>query len=615
MGRYVLDRKLAVGGMAEVYLARQMGPDGFQRPCVVKVTLPTFSADPAFVEMFLDEARLAAQLSHPNIAQVYDFGKENDAYYLAMEYVPGQTLGDIIDAQLAHRTFLPFGTAARLAADVAKALDYAHQAHGPKGEPLNVIHRDVSPSNVLVSETGTVKLIDFGIAKATMATHATNPGVIRGKYAYMSPEQVLGERMDRRTDIYSLGLVLYEMLTNARALDAERTDDLLRMAAEGRVVPAERLRPDLPAALLAILERALKKEPQGRYATAGEMGAALEDFEHQVGPPIKDADLVRLLSTREIRKVEQAPVYAPLGALPEPTTQPAQQAVPTTRALPPGEATSLTRARRWAPTIAIGAVALSGVGIYQAMGDDESEPAPPQHLKAEPIRPPPMKAPVPDLFEAAASQDAGSVPPRAQPVVLARTPETPPPSPKQPRSTPWAPPATGGATSNPRVVGIGDLLPPDQTRQVLDLLSRDVRDHPDDPQAHLRLAAALKALGQADQAAEESREVERLDPGGRLASQSRFPKPEESPVARAEHLIRQKRISEALDILRPEVRAHPDQARGHLFLGVALQRSGDPEGAVLQYRLFLKLAPNSPEAGKIREILHDYEALHKPQFP
>jgi serine/threonine protein kinase len=223
LGRYTLDSKLAVGGMAEVFLATQSGPRGFEKVCVVKRMLPHLADEENFVRMFLDEARLAAQLNHPGIAQIFDFGEVNGSYFLAMEYVPGDSLRKIVKDHGRRGAFIPPAYCARMVADAAAALHYAHNAVGTNGQPLKVIHRDVSPQNILLGSTGVVKLIDFGVAKARSATQKTAEGLVKGKFAYMSPEQIRGQPLDQRSDIFSLGLVLYELLATRRRSSARTT--------------------------------------------------------------------------------------------------------------------------------------------------------------------------------------------------------------------------------------------------------------------------------------------------------------------------------------------------------------------------------------------------------
>ncbi|MHB8875022.1 MAG: serine/threonine-protein kinase [Myxococcaceae bacterium] len=207
LGRYTLYRRIGVGGMAEVFLAREAQEGGGERLCVVKRAHPFLASDTSALRMFLDEAQLVAQLRHPNIVQIFDLGSINGAFYIAMEYVPGFDLLTIVQEHERQGELIAEAVAARLVAQAAAALDHAHRAVGQDGRPLEIIHRDVSPQNILLSTGGEVKLTDFGVAKASIAKHATQLGIVKGKYAYMSPEQIAGNPVDCRTDIYALGLV------------------------------------------------------------------------------------------------------------------------------------------------------------------------------------------------------------------------------------------------------------------------------------------------------------------------------------------------------------------------------------------------------------------------
>ncbi|HLK99636.1 MAG TPA: serine/threonine-protein kinase, partial [Myxococcaceae bacterium] len=214
LGKYQLIRKLATGGMAEVFLAKAAGPMGFEKTLVVKRILPHLAEDPAFVEMFLSEAKLAAQLNHPNIVQIFDFGEADDAYFLAMEFIDGPNLRVLLKRASQQGVALPPAVCARLIATACEGLAFAHDFADPgTGELLGLIHRDISPDNVLVSRQGAVKVVDFGIAKAAGQSHKTRSGVIKGKLSYMPPEQLRAKQLDRRADVYALGVVLYELLT------------------------------------------------------------------------------------------------------------------------------------------------------------------------------------------------------------------------------------------------------------------------------------------------------------------------------------------------------------------------------------------------------------------
>ena len=277
MGKYVLERQLATGGMGTVYLARQVGPNGFERPCVVKTMHAHHASNPEFVSLFLNEARLSAQLNHPNIAQVYDFGQSPDSYYLAMEHVEGLSLQALLERAEAQEARLDIGLVSKIVSQVAMALDYAHRRSGPQG-PLDLVHRDISPGNVMLSTEGVVKVIDFGIAKASTTDNFTEKGAVRGKLAYLSPEHLWGDagRLDGRADLFSLGLVWYELLTGRRAIAGKTDREIIEAARVWRVTPVRALRPECPSGLVALLERALARNKAERFQTGRELSHAIE---------------------------------------------------------------------------------------------------------------------------------------------------------------------------------------------------------------------------------------------------------------------------------------------------------------------------------------------------
>ncbi|HEY2744362.1 MAG TPA: protein kinase [Polyangia bacterium] len=275
-GNYRLQRRLARGGMAEVFLARLIGVEGFERRVAIKRILPHLSESEEFRAMFLDEARLAAQLTHPNIVHIYDFGKVDDYYFIAMEYVDGVDIGRLI--RRAKERPVPFELAARILADVCAGLQFAHNAVDPIGRKLDVVHRDVTPQNVLVSYDGIVKLVDFGIAKAQFAAGRTRPGVVKGKYAYMSPEQVEGKPLDGRSDVFSAGICLYEMLTGVPLFRRDDVVASMREIRDGKPIHPEKHRRDVPDELVNIMRRALQTSRDNRYASASAMQTDLEKY-------------------------------------------------------------------------------------------------------------------------------------------------------------------------------------------------------------------------------------------------------------------------------------------------------------------------------------------------
>jgi len=300
IGKYVVRRKLAEGGMAEIYLAYARGPEGFEKEVVIKRIRSFLATDPSFVDMFIAEARLASRLNHANLVQIFDFDKHEDSYYLAMEYVRGHSLYDV--RRRARETLQSMKPAlvAHVGAEVARGLHHAHRLTD-KGKPLNLVHRDVTPHNVLLSYDGAVKLTDFGVAKA--GNSHTAAGVLKGKFAYMSPEQSRGDPVDARTDVFALGIVLWEMLTGGRLFDGDSDVAVLRAVQQSAIAPPARLNPDVSAELDAIIMRALEREASARFQTAGELERALASFVLQTSKSIDDTDLgayLRALYAEEV---------------------------------------------------------------------------------------------------------------------------------------------------------------------------------------------------------------------------------------------------------------------------------------------------------------------------
>jgi serine/threonine-protein kinase len=302
-GKYTLTRRIAKGGMAEIFLASQRGPAGFEKELVVKKILPHLASDDAFITMFLDEARLAARLAHPNCVQIYELGEHAGAYYIAMEYVRGPNLSTVIRKLREHGLRMPLHYAAWIVARAAAGLDFAHSMTDERGQPLGLVHRDISPDNILVTEQGAVKMIDFGVAKAQTNETKTIAGTIKGKLRYMSPEQVQGKHLDGRSDLFSLGIVLYELTTLQRPFGG--TSELATVSAIITDPPESpsRVVDGYPPPLEVIVERALSKDPAQRFATAHEMQDALEAFVHTRGAYLTDREvggyLARLFSATD----------------------------------------------------------------------------------------------------------------------------------------------------------------------------------------------------------------------------------------------------------------------------------------------------------------------------
>ena len=296
LGPYTLLRQIAVGGMAEIYLAVTSGTAAeAQHRVAIKVIHQQHARDPDFIRMLLDEARLTVQLKHPNIVTTHDLCKEGNQYYLVMELVDGADLFKLQQRAADQHLSFPVELAAVIAREVARGLHYAHALCDGEGRPLNVVHRDISPQNVLISLTGEVKITDFGIAKAEHNTEKTQAGIIKGKYYYMSPEQAMGQTLDGRTDLFAAAILLYEMLLGEMLYFEQDVDRLLQRVREANIPPVSKRRPDTPAALEQILMKALRKRADDRYPSAAAFADALDGFIKSYAPGCGAADVGRFV--------------------------------------------------------------------------------------------------------------------------------------------------------------------------------------------------------------------------------------------------------------------------------------------------------------------------------
>jgi serine/threonine-protein kinase len=273
-GRYKLLCRFATGGMANVYLARFEGSVGFEKLVAIKRIHEHLSDNEEFIQMFVDEARLCARISHPNVAQVIELGTVGSSHFIAMEYVEGESLSALL-----RRTRPPLTHCARIVASAAAGLHAAHQLKDPQGRPLNVVHRDVSPQNILISYDGAVKLVDFGVARARTNLHTTTAGQVKGKFAYMAPEQISTDpHVDRRTDVFALGVVLYEITTAHRLFKGQNDAATVAKVQKLEIPFPSLVLPDYPPALENIVMKALERNPDDRFQTADELEDALEDY-------------------------------------------------------------------------------------------------------------------------------------------------------------------------------------------------------------------------------------------------------------------------------------------------------------------------------------------------
>ncbi len=314
-GPYAIVGRLALGGMAEILLAREDAEGAGSRYLVVKRILPEYEKDQAFVEMFLDEARVMMLLKHPNVCHVYRFGQQEGTHFIAMEWVNGASLGKLI--RRARKTGgIPIATACKVIALISEALDYAHMAKGEDGRPMGIVHRDVTPDNLMVSYDGSVKLLDFGIAKADARSHKTQAGVVKGKFAYMAPEQCRAKELDHRVDIFALGVCLFEALTGRPLYRRETEFETMEAIVRGPIPKlADRMK-NPPPELEAIIARCLAKKADDRFSTAGELQEALDRFVAKRGEVVTARRIKEMMSKLFKEEMRRGPTVdtTPFGS-------------------------------------------------------------------------------------------------------------------------------------------------------------------------------------------------------------------------------------------------------------------------------------------------------------
>lgn len=328
--QYAMVRLLAEGGMGAVYEAKQFGAEGFEKTVAIKIILESYTSNPEFVRLFIGEAKLVADLVHENIVQVYHLGRQGSMYYIALEYVDGINLEQFIDRHTDRGMTVPTELGAFIVSRVCRGLEYAHNRRGRDGEKLHIVHRDVSPKNIMLNSEGVTKLTDFGIAKARMLMEQEEGDVLMGKVEYMSPEQSQYQETDPRSDVFSLGIVMYELLTGYHIFETADIYETLKNVKEKPIPDPRTFRADLSEDLVCILNRALERPMERRYQTAGEMGYDLEYYmyhdrygptnvtlsnylkKHFLGLPAEGRDLSRKASARVLSRADSA--YADLGS-------------------------------------------------------------------------------------------------------------------------------------------------------------------------------------------------------------------------------------------------------------------------------------------------------------
>lgn len=375
-GRYQLLKRLARGGMGEVWLARQAGMQGFEKLVVIKRILPHLAEDEEFVNMFLDEGKIAAKLNHSNIVNIFDLGQEGEYFFLAMEYLHGEDVRRIWKQAAKAGTALPPALACRIIADACAGLDFAHKRTDERGEPLNIVHRDISPHNIIVTFDGAVKVIDFGIARARGRLAHTATGALKGRFEYMSPEHAAGYDIDHRSDIFALGVVLWESLSGRRLFKRDSETATLLAVAQCQVPPPSELNADIPPELDAVLMKALAPKREDRFEDAAALRLALENWLVEARQPASSAHLGAFMRSLYAERLEKE---ASLG---HPVIEEVTHSRTASQAATKIEPRAVTKVepppapRSKAPMIVAGILAVAALTAVLLFGRPSAEPAP-----------------------------------------------------------------------------------------------------------------------------------------------------------------------------------------------------------------------------------------------
>ncbi len=383
-GKYYLLERINVGGMAEVFRAKAFGVEGFERLVAVKRILPNIAEDKEFIRMFIEEAKLAVQLNHANIAQIFDLGVVDGSYYIALEHVHGRDLRGIFDRCRAAGEAMPVAQACFVVMKVCEGLDYAHNKRDQAGRELSLVHRDVSPQNVLVSFEGEVKLIDFGIAKAAGKGSKTQAGILKGKFGYMSPEQVRGLPIDRRSDVFSCGIVLYELLTGERLFVGESDFSTLEKVRNVEILPPSTYNRKIPDELERIVLKALAKDTEDRYQNAIDLHDELQAFVYTAGEFYSRKDLAGWMKKTFGKEIEDETAKLESYRQLKPPVDRAAEAVPT--AMPrtqTGPRATAAMAAAVPPPAPHGSAAKRSTGAMAALGAAGTKPPPPPRTTGE----------------------------------------------------------------------------------------------------------------------------------------------------------------------------------------------------------------------------------------
>ncbi|HYP74554.1 MAG TPA: serine/threonine-protein kinase [Polyangiaceae bacterium] len=303
--RYKVLEKIASGGMAEVFRAESAGLEGFKKTVAIKRVLPHLSEKKQFIGMFLDEARVSAQLSHSNCVQVFDIGVGDNTYFIVMEYVDGADLKGVIEHRKKSGTPFPVEEACLICVRICEGLSYAHELTDNSGESLHIVHRDMSPPNVLITRFGEVKIVDFGLAKANSQLEKSEPGIIKGKFSYLSPEAAQGLPVDAKTDIFAVGIILWELLAGRRLFMGETDLETVRMVQQARVPSIRQINPKVSPELERVIMRALVGDPAARYQTARDFGRDLNNMLFHMGRAVSSFDIAQLVEPIRLEREDK----------------------------------------------------------------------------------------------------------------------------------------------------------------------------------------------------------------------------------------------------------------------------------------------------------------------
>ena len=588
-GSYYLTRKIATGGMAELFRARKVGAAGFEKLVAIKRLLSHLAADEEFRSMFLNEAKLASLLNHQNIAQVHDLGRmeEDDSlapgqhgtYFIAMEYVSGKSLAEVMKKGQERGLPLPLELAVRVILAAATGLAYAHAKKNESGQPLDLVHRDVSPQNILISYEGEVKLVDFGIAKALSQSSTTRPGVLKGKFAYMAPEQARGESVDQRADIYALGVVFWEALTGRRLFSGDNEAAILNQVLNPQVGPPSGLRPEISSELDALCLKCLAREPASRFASAQALCEELEAYLYS---------LKTFPSTYSLRNhmfklfgpeiaAENQQIQEEMEAARQLADQRLAVFMDATEAPPQAPTQMVAPAKRSGRVLGYG---LAGLGLLAALGlgawlmraqFSDQAPAPPVTATSAKEGPKTTAPPAPPDRQVLATPDASA--------------ETPPAVPSGPAPHPEATLGPPPSVVDPRLAKAKEELRQGRFEQALATLGQpgaaqgDGEPAVDQLRARALLGRALSKLGQSPQEA-----LTDLDQALKLA-----PDWAEVHYQAGRVQTRLKNLDQALAAYRRALELDPKLDGANFNSGYILLERGRPEEAIAYFQKVVDL--------------------------